>query len=102
MGPVNSAQDSLEKHFACWNALLQKKKKKEKKKERKLQMLGIKAVSKRVLSTKLIKSLGTIMWSWFTSIITFYHLKNRILDEIKVMLIMTYTTRVSYCNLFVW
>ena len=38
-----------------------KKKKKEKKKERKLQMLGIKAVSKRVLSTKLIKSLGTIM-----------------------------------------
>ena len=38
-----------------------KKKEKEKKKERKLQMLGIKAVSKRVLSTKLIKSLGTIM-----------------------------------------
>ena len=38
-----------------------KKKEKEKKKEHKLQMLGIKAVSKRVLSTKLIKSLGTIM-----------------------------------------
>ena len=38
-----------------------KKEKKKKKKERKLQMLGIKAVSKRVLSTKLIKSLGTIM-----------------------------------------